>query len=117
MALVLPLLMALVLGTIGFGRVFHTKLELSNAAQEGARYAVFAPRVPSPPSVAQVKTVMVDASTLAPALTTGAVTVTGSCTTLGSTVTVQGTRVVAFNFVLGTYSQTVTGKAAMRCPG
>jgi len=39
-ALVLPLLLMLVLGALDFGRLFYTKIILTNAAREGAYYLV-----------------------------------------------------------------------------
>ncbi len=113
-ALLLPLLMILVVGILGFGQAYFTKIDLSNAAQEGARYAVVSPIVPSPPTDSQVRDVTVNASSLAPPLTAAGVTVTGSCTSAGTNVTVQATRVVN---VAGAFSRTVTGRAVMRCPG
>ncbi|MEW6173975.1 MAG: TadE/TadG family type IV pilus assembly protein [Bacillota bacterium] len=38
-ALVVPLLLLLVFGTIEFGRIFHAQLVVTSAAQEGARKA------------------------------------------------------------------------------
>ena len=38
MAIVLPLLLMLLIGTIEFGRVFNIQISLSQAAREGARY-------------------------------------------------------------------------------
>lgn len=40
MVLVLPILLLLVFGTIEFGRVFNSYLEVTNAAREGARAGV-----------------------------------------------------------------------------
>ena len=116
-ALVVPVLLAVVLGVLGFGRAFSTQIDLSNAAQEGARFAVFSPVVPAPPTGGDIATVTVNASSLSPALTTGDVSVTGSCGTAGSTVVVRANRLIEFDYVLGTWSRTVTGKAVMRCPG
>jgi Flp pilus assembly protein TadG len=116
-ALIVPLLLAVVFGVIGFGRVFSTQIDLSNSAQEAARYAVFAPTVPAPPTSTQIAGVAVAASSLSPALTAGAVTVSGSCSAAGSSVTVSASRLVEFDFVLGTFSRTITGRAVMRCPG
>lgn len=116
-ALVVPLLLAIVFGVIGFGRVFSTQIDLSNAAQEAARYAVFAPTVPAPPSAGQVAGVAVAASSLSPVLSAGDVSVSGSCSAAGSSVTVTATRLITFDFVLGTFTRTITGRAVMRCPG
>lgn len=40
LALVLPLLLLLVMGTMEFGRIFHSYLLITNASREGARTAI-----------------------------------------------------------------------------
>lgn len=40
LALVLPLLILLLMGTIEFGRIFHSYLVITNASREGARAGV-----------------------------------------------------------------------------
>lgn len=40
LALVLPLLLALLCGIIDFGWIYYNQITLTNAAREGARYAV-----------------------------------------------------------------------------
>jgi len=42
-ALVLPILLLLVLGTMDYGRMFFTKIILTNAAREGANYLAYFP--------------------------------------------------------------------------
>jgi hypothetical protein len=42
-ALALPLLLILVLGGVDLGRMFYTKMVLTNAAREGANYLAYAP--------------------------------------------------------------------------
>ncbi len=42
-ALVLPLLLLLVLGAMDLGRMFYTKMVLTNAAREGANYLAYFP--------------------------------------------------------------------------
>ena len=42
-ALLLPLLLLLVLGAMDFGRMFFTKMILTNAAREGANYLAYFP--------------------------------------------------------------------------
>lgn len=113
LALLLPLLLTILLGILGFGRAFHTQLELSNAAQEGARYMVFSPSA----SVGTAQGVVVAAASLVPPLTSGDVVVTGSCATAGSNITVTASRVVTFTYVLGDFNRTITGRAVMRCAG
>lgn len=40
LALVLPVLLMLFMGTVEFGRIFHSYLVITNASREGARVAV-----------------------------------------------------------------------------
>lgn len=40
-ALLLPILLLLVLGAMDFGRMFYTKIVLTNAAREGANYLAY----------------------------------------------------------------------------
>ena len=42
-ALVLPILLLLILGVMDFGRLFYTKMVLTNAAREGANYLAYFP--------------------------------------------------------------------------
>ena len=42
-ALTLPLLLLLVLGALDFGRMFYTKIVITNAAREGANYLAYFP--------------------------------------------------------------------------
>lgn len=42
-ALVLPFLLLLVLGAMDIGRMFYTKMILTNAAREGANYLAYSP--------------------------------------------------------------------------
>jgi Flp pilus assembly protein TadG len=43
-ALLLPMLLLLVLGAMDFGRLFFTKIVLTNAAREGANYLAWFPK-------------------------------------------------------------------------
>ena len=43
-ALVLPILLLLILGVMDFGRMFYTKMVLTNAAREGANYLAYYPQ-------------------------------------------------------------------------
>lgn len=42
-ALMLPILLLLVMGTMDLGRLFYTKMVLTNAAREGANYLAYSP--------------------------------------------------------------------------
>jgi len=114
-ALVVPLLLTLVLGVTNFGRFFNLQLDLSNAAQEAARYAVFAPAVPAHPSAAQVADIAVAASSAG--LVASRVVVSGSCAIPGSSVTVTASKDLDMNLVFGSAIHETSGKAVMRCPG
>lgn len=43
LAVVLPILLLLILGAMDFGRMFYTKMVLTNAAREGANYLTYFP--------------------------------------------------------------------------
>jgi len=43
LALVLPILLLLVLGTMDLGKMYYTKMVLTNAAREGANYLAYNP--------------------------------------------------------------------------
>ena len=43
LAIILPILLLLILGAIDFGRMFITKIVLTNAAREGANYLAYNP--------------------------------------------------------------------------
>ena len=45
-ALILPVLLLLILGAIDLGRMFYTKIVLTNAAREGANYLAYFPDNP-----------------------------------------------------------------------
>ena len=43
LAVLLPILLLLILGAVDFGRMFYTKMVLTNAAREGANYLAYFP--------------------------------------------------------------------------
>lgn len=43
LAVLLPILLLLILGAMDFGRMFYTKMVLTNAAREGANYLAYFP--------------------------------------------------------------------------
>jgi len=113
-AFVLPILLVLAMGMLDFGRAFHTKSLLDQAAREGARIAVVTS--PDPDLVTARATEVLSAGGLAPT----AVTVEGPNPAHMVTVTVNTT----FTFVTpgvfalfgGSFGNTIdmTGKCAMR---
>ena len=111
MALVLPLLLLLVFGIIEFGRVFNAYIIVTNAAREGARFAV----VGSPDEGEITAEVLLAMASLgAPS----DVDIDGEQGARGSPVTVTITYDVPIiaplmDLILG-HSFTVTGSARMR---
>ena len=121
MALVLPILLVLSMGMLDFGRAFHAKSVLDQAAREGARVAVVSGTPQTGPDVAAVQTRVATFMTLS-GFTTGVGTPSVSEDPTTKMVTVQVT--YTFQFVtpglfqlLGAnYGNTITmtGKSAMR---
>lgn len=126
-ALLLPILVALLLGIIEFGLAFNSQLQVTNAAREGARAAV----VWTPASTASSATVAADnaaiaaTSSPAPALKASMITVSfasssgaplTSCAA-GATATVVIS--YPYKFLSGWFGTgyTQTGRSAMRCGG
>jgi Flp pilus assembly protein TadG len=113
-ALVLPIILVLAMGMLDFGRAFHTKGLLDQAAREGCRLAVV-----TAPDVALVQSRV--ASILATGgVTAGAITVTGPDASRMITVTVNATFTFAtpgvFAFVGASFGNTLAmaGQATMR---
>lgn len=108
-ALVLPLLLLLVVGMIRFGVAFNTKIEMSGAAREAARWMVL-----HPTDQAGARSV---AQTAAPTLglTNGEIAISSNCS-LGSSVTVTITRAVPMDIPFGpTAALSVSGTGNMQC--
>lgn len=112
MALVMPLLLVLILGILGFGQAFRTSIELSNAAQEGARTLVFQVGATGSDAVAAT----IAAAALTPALTSADVTASAACAPAAD-VTVTARRRITFSYYLGGFDRVITGRAVMRCAG
>lgn len=112
LALVLPVLLVLILGMVGFGRAFHTQLELSNAAQEGARTLVFQVGATTADAVAAT----VASASVSPTLSASEVDVPQRCSP-GAVVRVEASRTVSFSYYLGTFDRAIVGRAVMRCAG
>jgi len=116
-AVILPVFVGLVVGILRFGLLMHTQLELSTAAQEGAR-AAYLNR-----SIGEVTSAAVAAGA-AVNVTGSEVAVTdkdgneNSCLDLISedVVTVTVSRPASFDWVLGTTSIVLEGKGVVRCP-
>lgn len=115
-ALVLPLLLALVLGIAEFGRAYHVQTTLSNAARDGVRVMAL-----QNDPVAARATTRASASPLA--LTEQQISITpASCAATGTTPAGTATVTVTYPFrLIGGFLPiddfTLTGKGTMRCNG
>jgi Flp pilus assembly protein TadG len=108
-ALVLPLLVAMILGMIDFGRAYNQQITLTQLAREGARLVSL--------GTTDYKARLVSAAPPALGLTASNITGSTPCTLASSpatdaTVTITKT----FTFVLGN-ALTLSGKATMPCLG
>jgi len=116
-AFVLPLLLVLTMGMLDFGRAFHTKSVLDQAAREGARIAV----VTSPD--VDLVTDKVNAVLASSGVTAASVTVVGPDTSHMVTVTVTTTFTFitpgVFALVGGGFGNTIpmSGQTVMRFEG
>lgn len=73
LAIALPILLWFALGTLDFGRVFYTQIELINAAREGARAATLGKNVTT-----AVQNVLADATPTSSSCTADHCTVTAT---------------------------------------
>lgn len=120
-ALVLPLLLLVIGGIVDFGRFFFAKIELTNAAREGARAAVVTTGTPSPGPTDRALAAL-------PGVSSATVVINPVCPTAGSTATVRVTVSTTFDWMIlepamnlvgggSALPTAVTGLAAMRCGG
>ncbi|HEU4724202.1 MAG TPA: TadE family protein [Candidatus Eisenbacteria bacterium] len=115
-AFVLPLLLVLTMGMLDFGRAFHTKSVLDQAAREGARIAV----VTSPD--ADLVTEKVNEVLASSGVTASSVQITGPINNMVTvTVTTTFTFITpgVFALVNGDYGNTIpmSGQTVMRFEG
>lgn len=112
-ALVLPLLLLLIVGMVQFGRVYSMQIQLTGAANDGARYLSV-----NPTDAAGARTRTQNAAPNL-GLTAGeiAVTATAPCTPT-NTVAVVASRVFVFNIpILPLPNLPLTGRGVMPCVG
>ncbi len=121
MAMILPLLLLIVMGTIEFGRVLNVQISMTQAAREGARYAA----IHYKDSNLDVKAATLAAAPSLAGLPVGVTNNAGSCTS-GANVTVtttvslpslSGFLDAGFFGSPGMFPMTLTGKGVMRCGG
>jgi Flp pilus assembly protein TadG len=116
MAVLLPLLLLILIGTMEFGRVFNVQNSLTQAAREGARHAAIN---------YNKSTLDVEGTALAaaPSLNGLAMTVTDNASTCTSGADVEVTTSVSlaslsgFLDAGGLFPMTLTGVGVMRCGG
>lgn len=128
-ALVLPILLLLIMGTIDFARAYNTHISLTAAAREGARHMAIEddPSCNSSPEGATHVTIQA-APSLNPPLSCSDVAITPSTCTSGDKVTV--TAAYSFDYITpisGLLQMfggsalaspvTITGIGVMRCGG
>ena len=126
-AIVIPVLLLLVLGTVEFGRVFWFQNSLTNAARVGARTMAIEASAANPNAVSDAKAQTVGAATVAPALTTAQVTVstsqgTSNCVLPANGAAVYVTVTIAYPITqltgfLPVYPSALAAKASVRCDG
>jgi len=121
MAMLLPLLLLILMGTIEFGRVLNVQISMTQAAREGARYAAIHYKQPG-------LNVTGTALAAAPSLSGLGVTVTNNASscTAGANVTVTTTVSLSsltgfldagFFGAPGIFPMNLTGVGVMRCGG
>jgi len=116
MALVLPILLVLSLGMLDFGRAFHAKSVLDQAAREGARVAVVTVPLASGPAQTRVADVLTAAGmTGGPAATVSAVDA-DHMVTVTVTYNFQFVTPGVFSLIGANYGNQIvmTGKSSMR---
>jgi Flp pilus assembly protein TadG len=103
-ALTLPILLLLVLGAMDFGRMFYTKIVLTNAAREGANYLSYFPEDANNGYAATYAAIIDEANSSTVQVTVADVSFSGCCTR-GTPVEVTVSRTVdlIFDGVLQTF--------------
>ena len=96
-ALLLPILLLLVMGAMDFGRMFYTKMILTNAAREGANYLAYFPEDADNGYVLTLEAISDEARSSNVEVVEADVTYTGCCTR-GLPVEVTITKIVDLVF-------------------
>ena len=79
-ALVLPIILLLVMGAMDFGRMFYTKIVLTNAAREGANYLAYYPDDKDAGYVETYNSIITEATSSNVVVGIGDVIISGCCT-------------------------------------
>lgn len=118
-ALVLPILLLLLLGTVEFGRVYNAQMQLTAAARDGAR-VMSINSVPSQAAVDAKAATIASASAVHPDVAADQISITISPSSTatcmpGSVATVVVTYPMQFLSGMFGTSITLTGKGVMQC--
>lgn len=111
-ALILPILIALLLGIVEFGRAYNAQITVTAAAREGARVMSIQKDAPTARAA-----VIAASPSLNPQLQNGQIVISPTACTPGTNTTVTIT--YHLDFLTGFLSRGVdlTGKGVMRCGG
>jgi len=100
-ALLLPILLMFILGVMDFGRMFYTKMVLTNAAREGANYLAYYPEDADAGYVETHTSIFEEAESSTVEVVSADVAISGCCTRgLPVEVTVSKTVDLIFDDVL-----------------
>ncbi|MDT0167842.1 pilus assembly protein [Pseudarthrobacter sp. BRE9] len=121
MAMLLPLLLLILMGTIEFGRVLNVQISMTQAAREGARYAAIHYKEAGLNVTAATLAAAPSLSGLPVGVTNNASScAAGSNVTVTTTVTLpslSGFLNAGFFGTPGIFPMTLTGVGVMRCGG
>jgi Flp pilus assembly protein TadG len=111
-ALILPLLIALLLGIVEFGRAYNAQITVTAAAREGARVMSIQKDVPT------AKAAVIAASpSLNPQLKSAQILISPAACTPGTNTTITVTYHLDFLTAFLPRGVDLTGKGVMRCGG
>ena len=120
MAIVMPLLVAMIIGIIDFSRIFNAELQLSQAAREGVRLASlrFAPTATDITDIKARAILAAPNPAFGAALPTSGVTIPTTCPAIpGATDIAQVQVTYQFQGIFWMNGSWLTQKAVMRCSG
>ena len=106
-ALIAPILLLLIMGTLDLGRVFYVKIALQSAAREGAYFVSYNGECSDPLNACYqdtIKTVQLEANNMGVTVVPADINVDPEVSLRGSPVTVTVSQVVdlfIFNFITG----------------
>lgn len=112
-ALVLPVFFGIFLGIVTTGLAFFGRLQMTTAAQEGARVVYLGGTASTATGAA---TAAATGSVSVHVNGSGAVAASWKCTTAGDVVEVRMSRPAQIRFLIADHTVTMRAKAVTRCP-